>query len=62
MTATPTAHRTIRVELSANPYPIVIGAGSLQGLGEQIAAQGIKAGTKVLVVTNPVVHLSLIHI
>ena len=56
MTATPTAHRTIRVELSANPYPIVIGAGSLQGLGEQIAAQGIKAGTKVLVVTNPVVH------
>ena len=56
MTATPTAHRTIRVELSANPYPIVIGAGSLQTLGEQIAAQGIKAGTKVLVVTNPVVH------
>jgi 3-dehydroquinate synthase len=56
MTATPTAHRTIRVELSANPYPIVIGAGSLQALGEQIAAQSIKAGTKVLVVTNPVVH------
>ena len=56
MTATPTAPRTIRVELSANPYPIVIGAGSLQGLGEHIAAQGIKAGTKVLMVTNPVVQ------
>ena len=55
MTATPTALRSIRVELSANPYPIVIGAGSLARLGEQIAAQGLKAGTKVLVVTNPVV-------
>ncbi len=47
--------RTIPVELSANPYPVVIGVGSLQRLGEQIRAQGIKAGTKVLVVTNPVV-------
>ena len=56
MTATPTAIHTIRVELSANPYPIVIGEGSLDQLGEQIRAQGIKAGTKVLVVTNPVVN------
>ena len=52
MTATPTAIRTIRVELSANPYPIAIGAGSLAQLGEQIRAQGIKAGTKVLVVLD----------
>jgi len=56
MTATPTALRTIRVELSANPYPVVIGAGALGQLGGQILAQGIKAGTKVLVVTNPVVQ------
>ena len=56
MTAAPAAIRTIRVELSANPYPVVIGAGALQQLGEQILAQGIKAGTKVLVVTNPVVN------
>ena len=56
MTATPTALRTIRVELSANPYPIVIGTGALQQLGEQVRAAGIKAGTKVLVVTNPVVE------
>ena len=56
MTATPSTIRTIRVELSANAYPIVIGAGCLAQLGEQIAAQGIKAGTKVLVVTNPVVE------
>ncbi len=56
MTAAPTAIRTIQVELSANPYPIVIGRGSLAELGEQIRAQGIQAGTKVLMVTNPVVQ------
>jgi len=56
MTATSTGFRTIRVELSANPYPIVIGEGALQQLGEQVRAQGIKAGTKVLVVSNPVVQ------
>ena len=48
--------RTIPVELSANPYPIVIGAGALTALGSQVQAQGFKAGTKVLVVTNPVVN------
>ena len=56
MGATATAIRTIPVELSANPYPVLIGSGALQSLGEQIRAQGIKAGTKVLVVTNPVVN------
>ena len=58
MTATPAACplRTIAVELSANPYPVVIGAGALAGLGEQIRARGFKAGTKVLMVTNPVVQ------
>ncbi|EDY39459.1 3-dehydroquinate synthase [Cyanobium sp. PCC 7001] len=45
--------RTIRVDLSANPYPVVIGEGSLAQLGEQVVALGFKAGTKVLVVTNP---------
>lgn len=35
MTATPTALRTIRVELSANPYPVVIGAGALGQLGSR---------------------------
>ena len=60
MTAAPTAGsasiRTIRVELSANPYPIAIGAGSLSQLGALIREQGIRAGTKVLVVSNPVVQ------
>jgi len=56
MTLAPPALRTIEVALQANPYPIVIGSGALATLGEQIRAQGFKAGTKVLVVTNPVVH------
>mgnify|MGYP006279723533 CR=1 FL=1 len=56
MGATAAAIRTIDVALSTNPYPVVIGHQALQQLGGQIAARGIKAGTKVLVVTNPVVH------
>jgi 3-dehydroquinate synthase len=56
MSATAAAIRTIEVALSANPYPVVIGRGALQALGEQILGQGIKASTKVLIVTNPVVN------
>jgi len=56
MSATAAAIRTIEVALSANPYPVLIGRGALNNLGEQIRTQGIKEGTKVLVVTNPVVN------
>jgi 3-dehydroquinate synthase len=58
MTATQAASplRSIEVGLQANPYPVVIGAGALAGLGEQIRQRGFKPGTKVLVVTNPVVE------
>jgi len=56
MTLAPTALHTITVALAENPYPVVIGTGALADLGMQVAAQGFKAGTKVLVVTNPVVH------
>ena len=56
MSATATAIRTIEVALSANPYPVVIGRGALSSLGQQILGRGLKAGTKVLIVTNPVVH------
>lgn len=56
MTSAPAAIHTIRVELDANPYPIAIGLGSLDRLGEQIAAVGFQAGGKVLMVTNPVVQ------
>jgi 3-dehydroquinate synthase len=56
MTLAPTALRTITVALAEQPYPVVIGTGALADLGSQVAARGFKAGTKVLVVTNPVVH------
>ena len=58
MTAAPAecSPRTIRVALSADPYPVVIGAGSLGRLGEQIGNRGFRQGTRMLVVTNPVVH------
>jgi len=52
----PSALRSIRVELRADPYPVVIGGGSLQLLGERILEQGIAPGTKALIVTNPVVQ------
>ena len=56
MTAVPAVSlQTIEVALSANPYPVVIGKGGLQQLGQLIRERGFKAGTKVLVVTNPVV-------
>ena len=57
MTAAPAAFRTIPVALSANPYPVLIAAGGLAELGEAIRGQGMAIGTRVLVVTNPVVNL-----
>jgi 3-dehydroquinate synthase len=56
MTLAPSSLRTITVALAENPYPVVIGAGALADLGSQVAARGFKPGTKVLVVTNPVVN------
>ena len=55
MTAAPRAIRIIAVSLATDPYPIEIGEGLLARLGERIAEQGVKPGTKVLVVTNPLV-------
>ena len=48
---------TIAVELGEKSYPIVIGAGNLSQLGPLLLEQGIKPGSKVLLVTNPVVDL-----
>jgi len=48
--------KTITVSLAAQPYPIVIGAGSLASLGERLLEQKQTAGSRVLVVTNPVVE------
>jgi 3-dehydroquinate synthase len=55
MTAAPAAFRTIPVALSANPYPVLIAAGGLAELGEATRGQGMAAGTKVLLITNPAV-------
>ena len=48
--------RTLRVDLPRNAYPIVIGPGVLAALGSQLIAQGFRPGSRVLVVTNPVVQ------
>lgn len=57
MTAAPAASlQTIEVALTTHPYPVVIGNGALQQLGDRIRERGFKPVTKVLVVTNPVVH------
>ena len=48
------AMTTVTVELT-RPYDVVIGQGSLQQLGERLKEQAIRAGTKILVVSNPVV-------
>ena len=48
--------RTIAVELGEKSYPIVIGSGNLSQLGPLLLEQGIKPGSKVLLVTNPVVE------
>jgi 3-dehydroquinate synthase len=58
MTAAPATSplRTIELALIANPYPVVIGGGGLEQLGHLIRQRGFKAGTKVLLVTNPVVQ------
>jgi 3-dehydroquinate synthase len=56
MPTTPTAFRTIPVELGDKAYPIVIGDGALASLGERLLALGFRRGTRVLVVSNPVVQ------
>lgn len=45
--------KTITVPLADQSYPVVIGAGLLRQLGEQVLAAGFRSGCKVLVVTNP---------
>ena len=49
---TTTVHR-IHVALQRNSYDVVIGDGSLHAIGAELLNAGVKAGRKVLVVTNP---------
>ena len=48
-----TTHATVTVELGERSYPICIGAGTLEGLGERL--KGLALGRRIAVVTNPVV-------
>jgi len=48
--------RRIEVALRTNPYSVLIAAGQLSQLGLELSKTGFKAGTRALVVTNPVVH------
>ncbi len=52
----PQEYRTIPVSLASHPYPIVIGEQLLGLLGSFVAERGFRAGTRVLLVTNPVVR------
>lgn len=47
--------RRIEVALRTNPYSVLIAAGQLTQLGLELSKTGFKAGTRALVVTNPVV-------
>tara|TARA_Y100001968_G_scaffold167939_1_gene153773 strand:- start:769 stop:1878 length:1110 start_codon:yes stop_codon:yes gene_type:complete len=47
--------RKIRVELTNNPYEIIIGGSGIEGLGKELLNLGIKPQTKVLLVTNSII-------
>ncbi|MEB3243760.1 MAG: 3-dehydroquinate synthase [Cyanobacteriota bacterium] len=50
------AERVVQVALPHDPYPIVIGGGVLARLGRWVTTHAVRPGSKVLVVSNPVVH------
>lgn len=52
MVASPTLRR-ISVALERNPYEVVIGAGGLHRLGDELLAAGIQPGRRILVISNP---------
>ncbi|MFO0037873.1 MAG: 3-dehydroquinate synthase [Synechococcaceae cyanobacterium] len=56
MTTSTPSSRTISVDLAAKAYPVVIGEGMLEGLGDRLLALGFRPGCRVLVVSNPVVQ------
>jgi 3-dehydroquinate synthase len=56
LSGSPELWRTLQVDLPRNAYPIVIGPGSLAALGSRLFELGFRPGTRVLVVSNPVVQ------
>lgn len=56
VSATSAPERVLQVALPHDPYPIVIGAGVLNRLGQWVTTHAVRPGSKVLLVSNPVVH------
>ncbi|MFM7171002.1 MAG: 3-dehydroquinate synthase [Cyanobium sp.] len=54
---TSTTERVLQVALPHDPYPIVISPGGLQRLGQWVTTHAVRPGSRVLLVSNPVVHL-----
>ena len=50
------AERVLQVALPHDPYPIVISEGGLSRLGRWVTSHAARPGSRVLVVSNPVVH------
>ncbi|MFN9631791.1 MAG: 3-dehydroquinate synthase [Cyanobacteriota bacterium] len=48
--------RVLQVALPHDPYPIVISEGGLARLGRWVTTQAVRPGSRVLLVSNPVVH------
>jgi len=48
--------RVLQVALPHDPYPIVIQAGGLKRLGQWVTTHAVRPGSRVLLVSNPVVH------
>lgn len=54
--AVSTQERVIQVALPHDPYPIVISSGGLARLGQWVTTHAVRPGSRVLLVSNPVVH------
>ena len=48
--------RVLQVALPHDPYPIVISEGGLSRLGRWVTSHAVRPGSRVLMVSNPVVH------
>ena len=48
--------RVLQVALPHDPYPIVISEGGLSRLGRWVISHAVRPGSRVLMVSNPVVH------
>tara|TARA_Y100001968_G_scaffold270183_1_gene261278 strand:- start:5469 stop:6578 length:1110 start_codon:yes stop_codon:yes gene_type:complete len=48
--------RTINVELTNNPYKVIIGRESIKEIGCELTKIGIKVNTKILLITNSIIN------